>query len=117
MTARRNLATLVFVAILFWIAAPTLECLAGTGMAAERDCCAVMQGCDATMASSCCQLAPKNDASALGSEFSPEHDQHPGLIGQTQCPPLLADSEASQRSDLLIAPRELSPGHGSVLRI
>src|SRR3569832_2616555 len=117
MFVRQHLAMLIFVAILSWIAAPVLECLSGPGMAAQRDCCAGMQGCDATMASSCCQLAPKNDASAAGSEFSPEHNQLPALVGQTQYPALLADSNASQRSHLLLPPLDSPPGHCSVLRI
>ena len=70
MALRRNIALLMFVAILFGTAVPAFACLSEGVMSAGHDCCAVMQSCGATMTSSCCELAPRNSAPEVVSEYS-----------------------------------------------
>jgi len=111
------LALLMFVAILLWNAAPAFACFSEGAMQAEHDCCVVMQNCDAAMTSSCCQLAPKNDTPAVASEYSPEHDQQPGLIWQISYLPSLTDSGANHPAHQAAPAPDPSPGHFSVLRI
>jgi hypothetical protein len=106
------------IAILFWTAAPALACLSEGGMRAHGDCCAaMMQDCDASMSSSCCQLAPRSNTPGVASEYSPEHEQQPGLLWRTFLAASLTDLGTNQlalQSDFAPDP---SPGHLSVLRI
>src|SRR3954469_8849440 len=92
MALRRKFALLMFFAILSWTAAPALACFSVAGMRTEHDCCAVMPTCDATMTSSCCELAPRSNTPEMISEYSLEHDQQPGLLWHSSFPPCLTVS-------------------------
>ena len=117
MALRRKFALLMFIAILSWTAAPAVACFSGAGMRAGHDCCAVMPTCDATMTSSCCKLAPRSDTPEMISEYSPEHEQQPGLLWHSSFPPSLTVHETSQIAIQMVPVPEPSPGSLSVLRI
>src|SRR4051794_33313209 len=96
MALRSKFASLMFIAILSWTAAPAFACLPGENMRTDHDCCVVMQTCDTTMTSSCCQLAPTSNTPEMISECSPEHDQQPGLLWNSYFPPCLTVSRTSR---------------------
>lgn len=116
MALQKKGALLMLIAILLWTAAPALACLSEGNMRAEHDCCAVMQTCDTTMTTSCCQLAPRNSTPAVASEYSPEHDQQPGLLSQALFLSSSTYSKPTQTANLSVLP-DSSAGRSSVLRI
>lgn len=116
MTLRRNLALPMLIAILIGIAAPAFACLSEGVMPAGHDCCAAMESCGATMTSSCCDLAPRNNTPELVAEYSPEH--HPyAVLPPVYIQPSQAHYGTTQFALQLASPPDPSPGGLSVLRI
>ena len=117
MSLRKSFSLLTFAAFLLWIAAPAIACFSEGGMRSQHDCCAVMQICDATMSSSCCQLAPTNNVPAASAEISLQYDQQPALLsGSTLLAPV-PDWASRLRSHEPVPAPDLSPGRFSILRI
>ena len=117
MTLGRKGALTILIAVLFWTAVPAFACLSTKSPHAPDGCCAAMEHCSASMAGSCCQLAPKDNPFTATSEYAPESNQQPGILGQSS-PVLSLDASGSLQQALRSLPSpEPSPGLLSVLRI
>jgi hypothetical protein len=108
----------MLVAVLFWTAIPAFACLSSKGLHARGGCCAAMtEDCSASMAGSCCQLAPKDKPSTVTSVYAPESNQQPGIAGQTSFLATFTNSGTVHRVLRSLPARDPSPGLLSVLRI
>lgn len=118
MTTARKHGLVMLLSVLFWIAAPTVTCLAQTGPHSHHDCCAaMMQDCTPTMTSSCCRLAPRNAPPAVSAEYAPACNPQHAILSHTFSLASVNDFRISQHTLQSLSIPEASPGLSLSLRI